>query len=243
DQGASLATAGLSSGARRMAFASLVRKENLWSLALDPDHPRSGAKLRQLTQENGFHISPEVSRDGTKVVYISHTAYNDEVWLLDLKRGQRSLLSTTISTKFTSHISPDGSQVVYGDTADRVAGVYAVAVSGGAPARICETCNPFISAWSPDRRRLLVHARGRSGVRVAMHNLETGKSGLYLEGKSSGLACFRWSYDSRWLVFSAFQGVRSRVYVAPFADEGPAENTWIPITDGSTREDKTDWSP
>src|SRR5262249_9192904 len=97
--------------------------------------------------------------------------------------------------------------------------------------------------WSPDRRRLLVHARGRSGVGVAMHNLETGKSGLYLEGKSSGLACFRWSYDSRWLVFSAFQDVRSRVYVAPFADEGPAANTWVPITDGSTREDKTDWSP
>jgi hypothetical protein len=34
------------------------------------------------------------------------------------------------------------------------------------------------------------------------------------------------------------------VYVAPFTgDQGPGESAWIPITDGSTFEDKLNWSP
>ena len=44
DQGASLATAGPGSATRLMAFASLIRKENIWSLALDTDHPGQGTR-------------------------------------------------------------------------------------------------------------------------------------------------------------------------------------------------------
>jgi hypothetical protein len=42
----------------------------------------------------------------------------------------------------------------------------------------------------------------------------------------------------------AAQTGRSQLYVAPFSgDRGPSEETWIPITDGSTWEDKSRWSP
>jgi hypothetical protein len=34
------------------------------------------------------------------------------------------------------------------------------------------------------------------------------------------------------------------MFVVPFSgDQGPEESTWIPITDGSSWEDKPDWSP
>ena len=67
-----------------MAFASLVRSEHIWSLDLDTNQPRTGGKVQPLTQESGFQIFPSISRDGTKLAYISHAAYNDEVWLLDV---------------------------------------------------------------------------------------------------------------------------------------------------------------
>ena len=89
DESASLATTG--SEARRLVFSSQTRSEEIWSANLDTNHPHLVTKLQTLTQEGGFHIFPDVSRDGTKVTFISHTAYNDEVWLMDLATRKRSL--------------------------------------------------------------------------------------------------------------------------------------------------------
>src|SRR5207244_8190100 len=55
---------------------------------------------------------------------------------------------------------------------------------------------------------------------------------------------FQWSRDGRWFTFCTEQGGRyRRLYIAPFmGDQGPREDAWIPITDGSTWEDKLHWS-
>jgi len=249
DEGASLATSGSASGARRMVFASVVRKENLWSLALDADHPRPQTKLQQLTQESGFHIFPSISSDGTRVALISHIAYNDELWRVDLKAGKRSLLSTTVSVKFKSQITADGSQVFYGERASITdERVYVVSIAGGAPRRLCEKCSAWVWDWSPDRRWLLTYRQGKTTVATTVHDLETGKSSLFLERPPTDLYEFRWSPDGRWVTFVANypQGGNNQrvVYVAPFTGNvGPGENSWIPITDGSTFEDKLSWSP
>ena len=106
EEGPSLAVGASGIATRRLAFASLSRSENIWSVALDGDHPRPGGKLEPLTRESGFHIFPSVSTDGTKVAFISHAPYNDTVSLLDVKTGKRSALSTAVSTKFTSPSAP-----------------------------------------------------------------------------------------------------------------------------------------
>jgi Tol biopolymer transport system component/tRNA A-37 threonylcarbamoyl transferase component Bud32 len=247
DEGASLATAGPASSIGRMAFASLVHKENLWSLALDSDRPREERNVRQLTQESGFHIFPSVSRDGTKVAFISHGAANDEVWLLDMKVGQRLLLSTNVSVKHQLQLTPDASQAFYGDFRSNTEyGVNVVSVAGGAPARLCDKCDPWIWDWSPNRQRLLTWRRGKTTVATTLYNLENRKSTLFLERPSANLYVFSWSPDGRWLAFIARdrQTDRSHVFVAPFTgDQSPGEDAWIPITDGSTFEDKLRWSP
>jgi hypothetical protein len=58
---------------------------------------------------------------------------------------------------------------------------------------------------------------------------------------------FHWSPDEKWVAFfvqsSQKPGV-SRVYVAPYQDAKMLDHsTWIPITDGLTREDEPKWSP
>jgi eukaryotic-like serine/threonine-protein kinase len=97
-------------GGRRLAFASVSHKENVWSVAADTNVPGSASTLTQLTHGTTSHIFPSVSADGTKLTYISHAAYNDQVWLLDLKSGKTSLLSTSVSTKFRTHICRCGNQ-------------------------------------------------------------------------------------------------------------------------------------
>ncbi|MBI3473437.1 MAG: protein kinase [Candidatus Solibacter usitatus] len=238
DEWPSLASAASGAGARRLAFASLVRRENLWSAALDPSRPQIAGKVQRLTDDSGFHIFPRTSRDGTKVVFISHAAYNDEVWLLDLKTGKRLLLSTAVSVKFKSDIWRDGSRVFY----DNRGTVYAAASGGGTEEKVCDDCGwPW--DWSADHKLLLSWRRGKTSVVANLLNLETAKRSIFLERPGWDLYQFRWSPDSRWLVFDAAKGSRSQAYVIPFTGEqGPPESAWVPITDGSTWEDKLDWS-
>jgi Tol biopolymer transport system component len=251
DEQPALASLVSAPGGRRLAFASLLRKENVWSVLLDANRPRTVGKLSQLTQASGFQLFPAISMDGTKLAFISHAAYNDEVWLLDVRTGKRSLLSTAVSLKYRTHIRRDGLEVFYGDTGTTLPSsvpesdaVYTVSVSGGAPERLCEQCSAYVWDWSPDRRWLLTWSLGKSSVTAKLMDLETKKSRLLPERPGADLYDFEWSPNGRWVVFMAQAAGRTRVYVAPFdGDAGPAENTWIPITNGSTAEHHIHWSP
>jgi hypothetical protein len=67
---------------------------------------------------------------------------------------------------------------------------------------------------------------------------------VFLQRPNADLYDFNWSPDGRWLAFKAEAAGRSRIYVAPFGeDHAPAEDTWIPITDGAAWEGYTHWSP
>jgi eukaryotic-like serine/threonine-protein kinase len=75
-------------------------------------------------------------------------------------------------------------------------------------------------------------------------NVEAKTSRVFLERPNEDLYGFRLSPDGRWVVFEAATAGRSRIYIAAFSgDQGPAADTWIPFTDGSTREGGHQWSP
>ena len=170
DERPSVAIGGSGTGARRLAFASLVRSEHIWSLNLDTNQPTTGGKVQPLTQGSGFHIFPSISRDGTKLSYLSHAAYNDEVWLLDVKTGKKLLLSNRVSVKLKPIMHADGSRVMWEDSGDRA--TYAAPSSGGAPEKLRLSIGwPW--DWSADHRRILHFGLKSSGV-ASMANLETG---------------------------------------------------------------------
>jgi hypothetical protein len=81
-------------------------------------------------------------------------------------------------------------------------------------------------------------------VATAIVDVQAKTSRLFLERPNEDLFNFEISLDGKWMVFRAQAAGRSRTYVAAFnGDQGPAENTWIQITDGSTMDDKMHWSP
>ena len=203
-------------GGRRLAFASVSRQENVWSVALDTSRPSSGRTLTQLTRGTGSHLFPSVSADGTKVAFITHAAYNDQVSLLDTKTGNTSVLSTNVSTKFKTHIRADGLQVYYGDRATK--SVYTVPASGGPPERMCDKCDEWVWDWSPDRRWLLTFGFKEPRVVATIVNVEAKTSRVFLERPNEDLYGFRFSPDGRWVVFEAATAGRSRIYIARSAE-------------------------
>jgi eukaryotic-like serine/threonine-protein kinase len=245
DEGASLASGAPGTGTRRLAFASLVRTQNVWSVTLDTNRPRPTDKPQQLTRESGFQTFPHISRDGTKLVFLSHTAYNDELWSLDLKTGKKLLLSSTISAKLEPICRSDGSGVLFDDYSPSGGrALYAVSFSGGDLEKLCDQCG-YPWDWSAEHKRILFWDSGGTSVRAAMLNPETGKRSVFLERPGTDFYHFQWSPDDRWIAFFTVSAAQvSRLYVAPFTgDKGPSESAWIPITDGSTFEDIPNWSP
>jgi Tol biopolymer transport system component len=199
-----------------------------------------------VTQGSGTYTFPSISRDGTKLAYLSEAAYNDEVWLLDLSTGKKLRLSSDVSQKFKPVIHADGSRVMWATAQDSV--IYAVSPSGGAAEKLCDRCNwPW--DWSADHKQILHHGRTPASsatrwARAIMVNFDTGKRAVYLERPGKNLSQFHWSPDGRWVVFMAEQANRSQVFVAPYReDEGPSEAEWIPITDGSSYEGNPQWAP
>ena len=240
-------------GGRRMAFASASHNEHVWSVALDTSRPGSAGKVTELTDGSDLHVFPSISADGTKLAFIAHTAYNDEVSLLDLKTGKTSVLSTAVSRKYQTHIRADGSQVFYGDVGDLTtapatvpdgAAIYAVGTSGGSPEPLCQKCNVFVWDWSADRRRLLVWGPRKPWVAATVVDRATNAARVFFERPNVDLYNFELSPDGRWVVFHANAAAGNRIYVAPFdGEQPPPEDRWVPITDGTTLEDKTHWSP
>jgi Tol biopolymer transport system component len=229
----SLAFAASATRAHRVAFVSLAHSENIWSVSLDGDHPKTDGKAEELTHESGFHIFPSISRDGTKLTFISHAAYNDTVWLLDVVNGKRSLLSTAVSEKWKSYIRADGTDVFYGDNRNlQDYGIFRISTSGGTPEQLCRQCGTWLWDWSPDRKQILTWDRGSGLVRALLINLDTGKRNVFLESPDRDLYDFQWSPDGEWISFHAEPASGMQVEVAPFTGEqGPNENTWISITE------------
>lgn len=244
-----LASAASPSKGRRLAFASTTRSENLWSLALDTTRPGAAGKLVRLTEGRAFHVFPSVSGDGTKLAYITHSAYNDEVWFMDLRNGKRVLLSNHISLKFKPIMHQDGSRVIYEskeNATTSLAGestIYGVALSGGAPEKLCERCSwPY--DWSVDQKRIFMIHYYKDSVTGKIVNLDTGKRSVFSERPGTELYQFHWSPDGHSIVFLGVKKGQSRLWVAPITNDlDPPESDWIPITDGSASVDKPAWSP
>jgi len=227
-------------GGLRVAFASVSRQENVWSVAVDASRPATGGVLKQLTRGTGEKIFPWASDDGTKVVFIDHAAYNDQVSLLDTTTGKVAAMSTGVSAKFQSFIRADGSQIYYSDMRDESA--YAVSVSRGVTERLCDRCG-WVWDWSADRKWLLAFTLAKR-VGMSLVDLQSAKRTTLLQLDNEDLYDFRLSPDGRWMSFKTENANRNRIYVAAFDGEhSPPRDAWIPITDGSTREGQPDWSP
>ncbi|HLL17107.1 MAG TPA: protein kinase [Pyrinomonadaceae bacterium] len=106
---------------------------DIWMMNAD------GSGQRQLTFDPNNDTSPEVSRDGRLIVFISNRSVGWSIWIMNADgSGQRELVRNVEQFSFP-HFAPDNRTVYYASRDG--AGNYAfwrVAVEGGEPARVME---------------------------------------------------------------------------------------------------------
>jgi len=94
---------------------------------------------------------PSISRDGSKIVFVSTRPGQQEVRTKDLRTGQESALTATRIQKWDPQFSPDGSQVAFGAEDDNI---FVMSSSGGAPELVCKQCSE-VTDWSADGKRII----------------------------------------------------------------------------------------
>jgi Tol biopolymer transport system component len=173
-----------------------------------------------------LNISPSISRDGTKLAYISNRSGNPDGWLKNLQTGRESALTETPWSEGYARISKDGSQVMFIVRKSSGKGALASIDSGGGISRTyCGNCGDALYGdWMDDGHSFVYNSQnGLSLLRIPSGESVELVKGFVLEPRGS--------HDGRWILFhSAPTPTIRQVFVAPFREGLIPREAWIPVT-------------
>jgi serine/threonine protein kinase/Tol biopolymer transport system component len=130
------------------------------------------AAVRQLTFDSGVEAFPNLSSDGSMVVYAGSSSGNFDIYLRDV--GAREAINLTSDSPVNDSqpaLSRDGQQIAFRSERDG-GGIFAMGRTGGVPRRIARS--GFNPTWSPDGKRIATATEStdwRPGTRSAAESV------------------------------------------------------------------------
>ena len=224
----------------RLVFATLDTTVNIWALPIDPNRGKVLGEMRRLTNDAAVDHMPSISADGKKLLFRSNRSGNFDLWLKDLETGDERALTSTPERELRGVITHDGEHVVY----KLGRSVYLVSSDGGLPKMLCEDCGPgnlWSRSWGGTK---VLYWRG-SPFRIAFLDWASGETGDVVSHPEYNLHTGHYSPDGEWIAFNVPTGEGGfKLFIAPLRDGlALGEEEWIAVTDGSTWDGRSFWSP
>ncbi|MCW3837487.1 Tol-Pal system beta propeller repeat protein TolB [Sphingomonas canadensis] len=122
-----------------------------------------GANHRFLTNGQSIVLTPRLSPDQGRIVFMSYEDDRPAIYIYDMKARRQRLLVSNVNLNFAPRFSPDGRWVLFSMAIAGNTDLYRVSASGGTPQRL--TTSPGIDtggSYSPDGRRIVFES-DRSG--------------------------------------------------------------------------------
>jgi hypothetical protein len=157
------------SSSHGIVLADVSVNFEVWSLPLDSNRGRPTGRPQRITHNLAIDEWPSTSRDGRKLLYLSHRSGAPEIWLKDFTANTETALTADGAAKNWPEIFPDGSSY-YFTRQERPAAVWLAKV-GDAPRQLCTDCQTLTplpgggflhSNLSPLIHPHLMDATGRS---------------------------------------------------------------------------------
>lgn len=147
-----------SPGSRRLVYAKLSLRQNIWSYPLGRPSPVSITKGRHVTDGNQIVEEHDVSPDGRWIVFDSYRGGDANIYKVALDGGAPVQLDSLRGDDLGPRWSPDGTEIVfYGAHRE----LFAVPAEGGIPSRLTSGSGSGVNPrWSPDGLRLAFNAGG-----------------------------------------------------------------------------------
>ncbi|MCC7031990.1 MAG: serine/threonine-protein kinase [Acidobacteria bacterium] len=151
---------------RRLAYAKGRRVANVWRVPGDLRRPASWADAVQVTLDQAYIESFDVSPDGQRLAIQSDRGGNNlDIWVLPASGGELQRFTADPAHEWWPAWSPDSQAVAFYSNRGGTREVWVQAASGG-PARQLTTQGGSFPKWRPGGRELLYSDRGGVGLWV-----------------------------------------------------------------------------
>jgi len=235
--GAGVETGASPAAGDRLVFATPTVNIDLWSLALT-------GEMQRLTRDAGAEFFPQFSAGGRRMIFTATRSGTTDVWLRDSASGAETALTSGLPVINMPFLSGDGSKAGYtlGQRTGRAAYLVSLGADGraGVPQKVLESAGVW--TVSADGGKLLCSS-GAGDLTLEVVDVATGRKTTYLSVSGRAVNRPRLSSDDRWIAFHSRRGPLAQIYIVPFRETPPAENEWIPVTDGRGNDAFPDWSP
>jgi Tol biopolymer transport system component len=225
-----------------MAFTAARFRLNAWRIPLGKDEPMAAARL---TDGPADAVFPQVSGDGTQLLYLAFKRPAQQIWKKDLRTGLESEIyrSEGISRLLASR---DGSKAffrVMEGPPPQLQPIYVADVKRGEVRKICANCGAPTSI-SPSGE-YVVHETGSATLRLAVIHVPTGDRMEVLRHPSHGVQGGRISPDGKWIVFELDRGPDGvQLFTASFHGlNAIPQSEWMAASDPNVSSFEPAWAP
>jgi Tol biopolymer transport system component/serine/threonine protein kinase len=230
----------------RLVFARQVLNADIWSIPVALDEGTVSGEMKRITREPTLDVYPSLTADGGKLVFLSNRRGTYSAWMLDLKSGAESQVTSSQQDQMWPKISPDGSKVAF--TEQRIGRYeqFYVPSSGGPVEVLCEDCGPTISDWSKDSKKVLIDFFSpQKLLTISLLKLDSHDRIQILQHPKYNLMQARFSPDERSIAFVArMDSGHSEIMIAPYQNETRSpDSSWTALTAGSSWDTAPQWSP
>jgi len=217
----------------RLAFASLTRNADMWSLAIDSDRGSAVAnEAVRLTTAQGPDGLPSVSLDGARVAFQSRRSGKREVWLFDVASGhQRPLIEVPHGRPV---VNVDGTRLVTGRNPWRILsseGIVEQQLKG----------EGSIWDWSPDESLMLFNRLEGRHRAIILLDFDSGEKTRVVSHPEQSFFQGQFSPDMQWIAWMTGSG---EMWLAPFQGaQAIPQSEWVRVPTQGAFADKPRWSP
>ncbi|HEX9659783.1 MAG TPA: protein kinase, partial [Rhodothermales bacterium] len=234
----------LSPDLKRIAYARLDYRANIWSIRIPDDGLVSIAEAEPVTVGSQVIESVSVTRDGSRIAYSSDRSGNAELYVKDLPDGEPVQLTHHEAGDFLPSWSPDLSEIVFHSFRDGNRDVHVVSLDGQAVTTVdddpASERNPD---WAPDGNRIVFQSdrAGQQNLYAVSRDPQTGVWADVRRLTDEPSNYGRWSPDGQSIVFISIP-LKSVRIVSP---DGGSIRT---VVDASAHQDLSypvfaEWSP
>lgn len=171
--GGTLSSNVLAGETSRIAFMGpLGQSGQIQAYVVNPD----GTGLRMVSESMGEGYFPSLSPDGRRLAFMSNTAVDPDIFVVDLESDQVTNLTDRPGFDNQPVFSPDGKQIAF--VSDREGGdtdLWLMNADGSEPRRLARTPGEdHLGSWSPDGTRLVYSNQDELGESIWIMDVATG---------------------------------------------------------------------